>query len=159
MYCLSGINSWCRYQQDVANNTNLYNRDHCLPAAFREELKPLFTRLSDAQLLKRIKGITQNQNEAINSILCGRNAQNQCLLAKTLSVCTAQTVLQWNQGVGGSAKVLQALGVEKIGVNTMCGIRKENDKRIAAAEKNAPLHTRNVVEYFDMSERADHRTN
>ena len=46
-----GVNSWCRYQQDVANGTNLYAQDHCSPAVFRKELKPLFTRLSDPQLV------------------------------------------------------------------------------------------------------------
>ena len=69
-YCPKGSKSWCKYQLDVANGTNFYTQDNCLPAIFRKELKPLFTRLSSDELLKRcLKGVTQNQNEALNSIL------------------------------------------------------------------------------------------
>ena len=69
-YCPKGSKSWCKYQLDVANGTNFYTQDNCLPPIFRKELKPLFTRLSSDELLKRcLKGVTQNQNEALNSIL------------------------------------------------------------------------------------------
>ena len=69
-YCPKGSKSWCKYQLDVANGTNFYTQDNCLPPIFRKELKPLFTRLSSDELLKRcLKGVTQNQNEVLNSIL------------------------------------------------------------------------------------------
>lgn len=42
-----------------------------------------------------------------------------------------QSVIQWNQGVAGSATVLYACGVSKYGINTLHGIRKENSTRIA----------------------------
>ena len=68
--CPQGASSWCRYQQDVANKTESYNELNRLPKVFRDELKPLFTRLSKTDLLQRcLRGITQNQNEAINAIL------------------------------------------------------------------------------------------
>ena len=69
-YCPKGSKSWCKYQLDAANGTNFYTQDNCLPPIFRKELKPLFTRLSSDELLKRsLKGVTQNQNEALNSVL------------------------------------------------------------------------------------------
>ena len=68
-YCPKGSKSWCKYQLDVANGTNFYTQNNCLPAIFRKELKPLFTRLSSDELLKRcLKGVTQNQNEAFYSM-------------------------------------------------------------------------------------------
>ena len=68
-YCPKGSKSWCKYQLDVANGTNFYTQDNCLPPIFRKELKPLFTRLSSDELLKRcLKGVTQNQNEAFYSM-------------------------------------------------------------------------------------------
>ena len=69
-YCPKGSKSWCKYQLDLANGTNFYTQDISLPAIFRKELKLLFTRLSGDELLKScLRGVTQNQNEALNSIL------------------------------------------------------------------------------------------
>ena len=69
-------------------NQCLYTRQLFTPI-FRKELKPLFTRLSSDELLKRcLKGVTQNQNEALNSILwkkcpksvffCGKQKLTAC---------------------------------------------------------------------------------
>ena len=30
-YCPKGSKSWCKYQLDVANETNFYTQDNCLP--------------------------------------------------------------------------------------------------------------------------------
>ena len=42
-----------RYQRDQAEKTTTYCQYKCLPSVFRNELKPLFTRLSDTKLLQR----------------------------------------------------------------------------------------------------------
>ena len=56
------------------------------------------------------------------SVFCGK---------QKLTACVAQSVIQWNQGVAGSASVLYACGVSKYGIDTLHGIRKENSTRIA----------------------------
>ena len=46
---------WCRHDE--------YNDNKRLPSVFVDELKPLFTRLSEDHLLDRcLRGMTQNQN-------------------------------------------------------------------------------------------------
>ena len=40
------------------------------------------------------------------------------------TACAPQSVIQWNQGLAGSATVLYACGVNKYGINTLRGICK-----------------------------------
>ena len=61
-----------------------------LPHVFVEQLTPIFTRLSEDKLLDHcLQGLTQNQNEAANQVLCGKCrktkfcGQNKVLLAVT----------------------------------------------------------------------------
>ena len=54
-----------------------------LPHVFVEQLKPIFTRLSEDKLLDRyLQGLTQNQNEAANQVLWG-SAQKLNFVGKT----------------------------------------------------------------------------
>ena len=61
--------AWCK--DDINNNSSIYCKTkNRLPAVFKEELKPLFTRLTYDELLNRcLMGLAQNQNESINNIL------------------------------------------------------------------------------------------
>ena len=69
-YCPKSADTWCKYWKDKNDHTNLYNEDARLSVVFVAELDPIFTRLSKYDLLIRcLKGITQNQNEAANGVL------------------------------------------------------------------------------------------
>ena len=81
--------------------------------------------MSSDELLKScLKGITQNQNEALNSILWKECPKSFFCVKQKLTACAAQSVIQWNQGVAGSATVLCACGVSKYGINALHGICK-----------------------------------
>ena len=87
--------------------------------------------MSSDELLKRcLKGVTQNQNEALNSILWKKCPKSVFCGKQKLTACTAQSVIQWNQGAAGSATVLYACGVSKYVINILRGIHKENSTRI-----------------------------
>ena len=59
-------NSWCKLWTD----NNNYSEKTRLPNVFQSVLKPIFDRLSSDDILSRcLKGLSQNQNEAINGIL------------------------------------------------------------------------------------------
>ena len=132
--CPTGTSSWCIYQKDISNKTNNYDQSYCLPPVFREELKPLFTRMSNTDLLKRcLRGLTQNQNKAINSILWKKCPKNIFCGFWKLSTITAQTVSYWNQGSASSGIILNQMGISDIGVNTNQSFRYENDRRLTAA--------------------------
>ena len=68
-FCPTGIDSWCRYQCSFVNGESY---ESCCPLqfVFRNELKKIFTDLSDESLLNRcLQGLSQNQNEALNGIV------------------------------------------------------------------------------------------
>ncbi|CAB3995288.1 Hypothetical predicted protein [Paramuricea clavata] len=68
-YCPKSSDTWCKYWKDKADGTKLYNEDNQLPEVFMKQLDPLFTRLSNDDLLRRcFKGMTQNRNEAANGV-------------------------------------------------------------------------------------------
>ena len=132
--CPDGENSWCRYKRDVALKTNTYTTAKCLPPIFREELKGLFERLSDKNLLQRcLKGYTQNQNESINNSLWVKCPKRVFVGSHRLETATAITVLIWNRGAASMGSVLERIGVEDLGINTMTGYRLENLSRIKNA--------------------------
>ena len=65
----------CKYWEDINNNSSIYCKTkNWLPAVFNEELKPIFTCLTNDELLI---GLTQNQNKSINNILL--ESKNQML--------------------------------------------------------------------------------
>ena len=73
VHCPTGSDSWCRYQQDKANNTNLYKHGAGLPKEVIKHVKPIYERLSEPSLLEKcLHGKTQNQNEALNGMIWQR---------------------------------------------------------------------------------------
>ena len=72
MHCPKTTNTanTCKHWQDRLHNKGMYTEDSRLPSVFKSELKYLFERLSDDELLKRcLHSLTQNQNESINNVL------------------------------------------------------------------------------------------
>ena len=45
-YCPKTNDTWCKYQKDIINQANDYDRNKCLPFIFQKELRPIFVRLS-----------------------------------------------------------------------------------------------------------------
>ena len=134
-FCPQGKNSWCRFQRDIASNTTTYNQRKCLPAIFRPELKYIFERLSDYELLSRCqKGLTQNQNEALNNVLWSKCPKRVFCGKQRLECCVASSVIQWNAGAGSAGNVLKRLGVRSLGANTVKGYKSANENRVKKAD-------------------------
>ena len=129
-YCPDGKESWCRYQKDISNGTNLYERKKCLPFVFRGELKPIFDRLSSAELLKSCeKGLTQNANESLNNVVwtkCSKRVLVGCERFK-LGVCEAITT--FNDGAKSQKNVYELLNI-KCGPNMLKGLQMQNKIRL-----------------------------
>ena len=45
-FCPKGTESWCKFWLDKLDNTNIYDDKKRLPDVFRDELNPIFERLS-----------------------------------------------------------------------------------------------------------------
>ena len=107
-----------RYQRDQAEKTTTYCQYKCLPSVFRNELKPLFTRLSDTKLLQRLlKGLIQNANKAINLSLWSKGPKHMFCTKTKLKLSVAASITEWNTTAAGTNNVFKKIGVD-------CGINK-----------------------------------
>ena len=109
-----------------------YNQENLLPAVFHEELKPIFDRLSQDQLLNRCsRGLTQNQNESLN----GQLWTNQCPKTKycgvkRVTIAVFEAVSVFKKGTACKALLMQSLGVTDLGSQALKFFRKENKRKI-----------------------------
>ena len=102
--------TWCKFW----TNPSQYDDSKRLPPVFVAELKPLFVRLSDSELLSRcLKGLTQNQNESINGILWSRCPKTKFCGLKKLNLFVAEAVAYFNGGVGSTVCVQQFIVITR----------------------------------------------
>ena len=88
-----------------------------------EELAPIFTRLSKDNLLSRcLKGITQNQNEAINGMLWFKCPKTKFCGARKVTIAVCETIALFNTGAASKAIVMDIFGITP-GTNTMKALR------------------------------------
>ena len=72
-HCQKGLNSWCQYQRDVVDNTNLYHSGPGLSDEVIKHVKPIYLDLIKPQQLEKcLHGKIQNQNESFNTMLWER---------------------------------------------------------------------------------------
>ena len=108
----------------------MYDIGKCLPYIFREQLKPIFQRLGSRDLLRGCqRGLTQNQNESINSVLCSRCPKWLfCGVHRfTISVCDG--VSQFNNGAKGRSRLFKCLNMD-VGDNSLKGLKREQGIRL-----------------------------
>jgi len=126
-----------------------------LPSVFMPELKPIFDRLSEENLLKRcLKGLTQNQNESINSILWAKISKVRFCGKRRIVIATCETFCTANTGAASKASILQRLGIEP-GRNTVSLLRKEDWARLACASRKvtARYHKQRKLKRFEKMKR------
>lgn len=134
-YCPQSADTWCKYWKDKNDHTNLYNEDNRLSVVFMAELDPIFTRLSKDDLLIRcLKGITQNQNEAANGVLWSKCPKTKFCGARRVRISACETIAAFNTGAASKAVALDLCGVTP-GAHTMKALSKQDDVRVKNAAK------------------------
>ena len=69
-YCEKSSTSWCQYQRDIVNGTNLYSPGSGLPKIAVFRVTPIYYDIvNPAELRKCLHGETQNKNESFNSLI------------------------------------------------------------------------------------------
>jgi hypothetical protein len=76
-YCPQTADTWCFYHQmklqssnNKSNTKKQKKNQDALDPIFREVLKPMIVKLTSKRLLRRcLRGITQNSNESLNSVV------------------------------------------------------------------------------------------
>ena len=101
--CTSVADSWCGFQRALANGTLDYKHEHPIPEAVADAIQPSFEALSDERLLSRcLHNGTQNQNEAINSMIWQRATKETNSTLPTVELATFLALAHFND----SAKAL-----------------------------------------------------
>ena len=127
--CPKGEDTWCKFWKDQAS----YKEDNRLPSVFNEELKPIFTRLTDDDLLKRcLQGQTQNRNESVNGQLWSRCPKSKYCGKRRVVIAVCETVGVFNTGAANKAKLMKSCGISP-GLNMLKALRKEDKERIVFA--------------------------
>ena len=68
--CPKTSDSWCLYQRDKANGTNIYKPKGALPVDVRSAILPIYNDLTKPEMLiKCLHGKTQNANECFNGMI------------------------------------------------------------------------------------------
>ena len=107
-FCPKERTTWGKYRKDQADKTILSDESQRLPCAFKNELKPIFIRLSLTDLLERcLLGVTQHQNESLHSILWGQCAKTDFFVGKKLEIAVCKTVCLFNAGTTSIAKLMK----------------------------------------------------
>jgi len=141
-YCPKEADSWCKFWYDKANNTETYDDKSRLPSVFIEELKPIFTRLSDEDLLKRcLEGQTQNRNESVNGKLWSKCPKSRYCGKRRVVIAVCETVGVFNTGAASKATLMNSCGVSP-GRNMLKAPRREDHERIVFAAHKVSLRYR-----------------
>ena len=130
-YCPKGDASWCKYW----SNRESYDESRRLAPVFLEVLKPIFKDLTDENLLGRcMLGLTQNQNEAINSVLWSKCLKTKFAGKAKVQLAVCDTVCEFNLGNGCKAEVIEEL-VGEVGVQTLSGLQYHDRERILNSQR------------------------
>ena len=69
-YCPKTPDSWCQYQLDVLNKTNLYTPGAGIFDDVIHSIKPIYADITKTEALQKcLHGLTQNPNESFNSTI------------------------------------------------------------------------------------------
>jgi hypothetical protein len=132
-WCLDGPDSWCRFKQDKANNTDLYNCGRGLSDNIIAQIRPI--RLSSNDLLvKCLDGKTQNQNESLNGMIWNRLPKIIFVRGNVLQLGVYDAVAHFfNMGSRAFVDILQQDGLV-LGYYFEEGVCKADKKRVKKAD-------------------------
>ena len=97
--CPAGASSWCSYQRDLANGTNLHKPiKNPLPEAVISVTKPSFDRLGDEAFLAGCENCyTQNVKESLHHVIWGMAPEVAYSSPHDISTAISPGELQFNR--------------------------------------------------------------
>ena len=134
-YCPVGADSWCQYQCDIVNKSNLYKHGVGIATNVIKEIKPIYAGLTkDDDLAKCLHGITQNANESLNVLFWQRVPKNIYCGIDKLQLAVYDSVVVFNYGRQASLDIYKLLNITP---GTFC----TNSRRtINKQRKNSALY-------------------
>ena len=115
--CPDGADSWCFYKKAIAmDKVPNSHKQHVrvpLDVSVAKEMVPIYDRLSDPNLLKRMEqGKTQNANESLHNVIWSRCPKTVFVGYHKLHGAVASAIAAFNEGAVHLSQVLQRLAIE-----------------------------------------------
>ena len=99
VYCPKTSDSWCQYQRDAINNTNLYTPGAGISNVVIAAIKPVYADLTKPEILhKYLHGLTQNPNESFYPTIWERVQKTVYCGLDTLELAVYDVVVNYNYG-------------------------------------------------------------
>ena len=131
-----GAISWCQFQRDVANGTNMYRPGPGLSDNIIGHVKPIYQDLVKPEVLKKcLHGKKQNQNESFNSLIWEPAPKSRYCGLEKLEFAVYDAVANFNDGRQATLDIFKMLNVDS-GHNTISACSSFNIKR----RRSATLH-------------------
>ncbi|OXU16706.1 hypothetical protein TSAR_012918 [Trichomalopsis sarcophagae] len=114
MHCPPGSDSWCKYQTAVAEGTqDTYVHPRTLPEEIVNEIKVVFEKLSEPELLRKcLGGKTQNANESFNNILWNIAPKTDFFGLETLQISAFLACIMFSSGWKGLLYLMSELNIK-----------------------------------------------
>ena len=133
-FCLRTENSWCKFQSDKLTGKSTYKENVTIPAAVRDEIKPIFKDLGDDKLIQKcLHGKTQNPNESLNQIIWKRCPKDVFIERTALTLGVSSAVLHLNDGQRFLEKLFIDLNMHT-GVNVSNYCLRKDAERVSKME-------------------------
>ena len=142
-FCPRDERSWCKYwQAHNANTLETYVESKGLPVAIRCILRPIFDDLAEDELLiKCLHGATQNNNQALNSLIWNKVPKDVFIGGDTLVAGACSAVIHFNHGFHGMKSVYRSLHM-KTGRHFSNFCSEGDTNRIIAMESKSSTTTK-----------------
>lgn len=137
-FCPEGENSWCTYQQAVAEgDESTYQHENGLPSAVMDILKSIYDDLSADELLERcLGGYTQNNNESFNNCIWKMLPKTSFNGLTVLKIGADIAVTLFNDGKIGLLKIMEDFDVQP-GRAALACMKNSDSQRLLFAERRA----------------------
>ena len=136
-YCPDGILSWCSYKRDQVTNKNedeIKNKSRLDPV-FLDLLQKMITDLTSKELLSRcIRGLTQNSNESLNSVVWSILSKSKYHGFSSIQGAAASAAVYFNGGRSSLLGFFEESGIPVNGALFQTLVAR-NEKRIQKAEQ------------------------
>ena len=135
---LQTYDSWCQYQRDAINNTNLYTPGAGIPNDVIAAIIPVYADLTKPDILQKyLHGLTQNSNESFNSTIWGRVQKTVYCGLDTLELAVFDAVANYNYGRKATLDIFDGLNIiPGVYVTIICNMLNKRRKY------NASLHNK-----------------
>ena len=112
VYCPKTYDSWCHYQRDAINNTNLYTPGAGILNDVIDAIKPVYADLTKPEILQKcLHGLTQNPNESFDSTIWERVQKTVYCGLDTLELAVFDAVANYNYGRKATLDLFDGLNI------------------------------------------------